>query len=89
MAYRDGKPVGRICALINRKFNEYHQANIGFFGFFDCVNDEKVSAALFEAGEKKKKENMDTVISTATCSVNIAYSEQINKIKTQIEELGD
>ena len=51
MAYKDGKLVGRICALVNRRHNEYHQENIGFFGFFDCVNDEKVSAALFKAGE--------------------------------------
>ena len=51
MAYEGNKPVGRLCALVNRKFNEYHHTNIGFFGFFDCVNDKKVSAALFKAGE--------------------------------------
>lgn len=51
MAYEDGKPVGRLCALVNRKHNDYTHENIGFFGFFDCVNDEKVSSALFKAGE--------------------------------------
>lgn len=51
MAYKDGKPVGRICALVNHTHNQYHHENIGFFGFFDCVNDEEVSAALFKAGE--------------------------------------
>lgn len=51
MAYQDGKAVGRICALVNHRFNEYHLENIGFFGFFDCVNNEEVSAALFKAAE--------------------------------------
>ncbi len=51
MAYQDGKPVGRICALVNRKYNDYRHENIGFFGFFDCVNDEEVSNALFKAAQ--------------------------------------
>ena len=52
MAYEGEKPVGRIMALVNKAHNEYHRENIGFFGFFDCVQDEKVSAALFDAAEK-------------------------------------
>ena len=52
LAYQDGKIVGRLCALVNNTYNEYHQENIGFFGFFDCINDAAVSHALFAAGEK-------------------------------------
>lgn len=37
MAYKDGKAVGRIAAVVNDAFNEYHKENIGFFGFFDCI----------------------------------------------------
>ena len=51
MAYEGEKPLGRIMALINRAHNEYHGENIGFFGFFDCVNDPAVSAALLRAAE--------------------------------------
>jgi len=51
MAYEGEKPLGRIMALVNRAHNDYHHENIGFFGFFDCVEDEKVSAALFAAAE--------------------------------------
>ena len=51
MAYEGGKPLGRIMALVNRAHNEYHRENIGFFGFFDCVKDEKVSASLFQTAE--------------------------------------
>lgn len=50
---------------------------------------QKDKAELFEAGERKKKENMEAVISTATCSVNVSYSQQISKIKSQIEEMGE
>ena len=46
-----GKPLGRICALVNQKHNQYHKENIGFFGFFDCINDRQVAAALFAAAE--------------------------------------
>ena len=52
MAYEGEKPLGRIMALVNRSHNDYHHEKIGFFGFFDCVNDEGVSAALFQAAEK-------------------------------------
>ena len=51
IACQNGKPVGRIMALVNQAHNEYQKENIGFFGFFDCINDEKVSAALFAKAE--------------------------------------
>ena len=52
LAYKDGKIVGRLCALVNDTYNEYHKENIGFFGFFDCINNSEVSHALFAEGEK-------------------------------------
>ena len=51
MAYKGEEPVGRIMALVNRAHNEYHKENIGFFGFFDSINDEKVSSGLFQAAQ--------------------------------------
>ena len=50
---------------------------------------QKDKAELFEAGEKKKKDNMESVLSARTCSVNVSYSQQISKIKSQIEEMGE
>ena len=52
MAFDGDKPLGRIMALVNRAHNEYHHENIGFFGFFDCVNDEEVARALLEAAAR-------------------------------------
>ena len=74
MAYEGEKPVGRIMALVNRAHNEYHKENIGFFGFFDSVNDEKVSAALFQAAENwLKKQGVTKMRGPANPSSNHVY----------------
>lgn len=48
LALRGGEPVGRITAHVNRLHDERYQDDMGFFGFFDCANDQAVAAALFE-----------------------------------------
>jgi hypothetical protein len=71
IAYRDGQPVGRICATINRSHNEYYKDKTGFFGFFDCINDVEVARALFAAaGKKLKDEGMETVRGPYNPTVN-------------------
>lgn len=49
MAYRDGKPVGRITAIINKKANERTGTQTLRFGFVDFIDDDDVVDALFEA----------------------------------------
>ena len=51
IAYRDGNPVGRIAAIVNRTHNEYNKDSVGFFGFFDFVEDSVVAKALLNAAE--------------------------------------
>jgi len=49
---RDGRSwevIGRIAATHNRAHNEFHEDTVGFFGFFECVNDAAVARALFDA----------------------------------------
>ncbi len=48
MAWKDNKPVGRISAAINYRFNEYHKCKVGFFGFFEVINDYSVAEALLD-----------------------------------------
>lgn len=48
-AYRDGEHVGRIAAIVDDRHNEFHEEKTGFWGFFECVNDQSVANALFEA----------------------------------------
>ena len=48
MAYQNGKAVGRVAAIDNYKYNEFHASKIGFFGFFECIDDQNVANALLE-----------------------------------------
>ena len=74
LAYQDGKIVGRLCALVNDTYNEYHHENIGFFGFFDCINNAEVSHALFAQGEKwLREQGVNAVRGPANPSSNHPY----------------
>ncbi|MBI5470782.1 MAG: hypothetical protein HY961_00410 [Ignavibacteriae bacterium] len=48
LAEQDGNVVGRIAAIINDNHNREHNENIGFFGFFECFDDQAVANALFD-----------------------------------------
>ncbi|GAB4168890.1 MAG: hypothetical protein Fur0032_07260 [Terrimicrobiaceae bacterium] len=62
IARRNGKPVGRIAAIINNTHNSFYNDRTGFFGFFDCIDDEEVAAALFRtAGDFLKERGMDRI----------------------------
>jgi hypothetical protein len=51
LARRGGEVVGRISAQIDRRHNEHHGESTGFFGFFECANDEDVAGSLFANAE--------------------------------------
>lgn len=55
IAFRDGKPVGRIAAIENRSHNEFYQDKVGFFGFFDAIDDTTVAKALVSSAEEELK----------------------------------
>ena len=57
MALRDGKVVGRVAAIINRRYNEQWQRPCVRFGWFDFVDDLEVSAALLKAVEDFGRKN--------------------------------
>ncbi|MDX2080594.1 MAG: hypothetical protein SFU53_07405 [Terrimicrobiaceae bacterium] len=71
LALRDGRPVGRIAAIINRSHNERYGDRTGFFGFFECENDPDTSRALFErAFEVLRSEGRDSVRGPYNPSIN-------------------
>ena len=51
LAYKDGKPVGRIAAIDNRAANRKYNTKNLRFGWFDAIDDPEVAAALFQAAE--------------------------------------
>ena len=48
IAERDGVPVGRITAQIDRRWDEYQGGSDGIFGFFETADDPEVAAALLD-----------------------------------------
>ncbi|HEX6748467.1 MAG TPA: GNAT family N-acetyltransferase [Longimicrobium sp.] len=48
VAERGGKLVGRIAAIHNRRANEFQGDTTGFFGLFECIDDQSVADALLD-----------------------------------------
>src|SRR4030042_1240052 len=62
LAERDGKLVGRIAAIKNDLHNSFHNDKVGFFGFFECINDQQAANTLLDAAKKWLKEKrLDTM----------------------------
>ena len=57
VAYKEKKPVGRIATFIDSFYPGTQQENIGFFGFFECIHDNTLAHALFQAAETWLKEH--------------------------------
>jgi GNAT superfamily N-acetyltransferase len=51
LAWRDGRPVGRITAQVDRNFNDHQQNDWGLWGFFECEDDPRTAGALLTAAE--------------------------------------
>jgi hypothetical protein len=49
LAKRGDEVVGTISAHINHRHNEVHEDKVGFFGFFEVVENYAVAEALFDA----------------------------------------
>lgn len=63
MAYRDGKPVGRITALINNLVNNKNGRHDMRFGWVDFIDDAEVVDALFEAAcDWGRQQGCDSVV---------------------------
>lgn len=63
MAWKDGKPAGRITGIINTMVNERTGLKEARFGFVDFIDDAEVSRALFNAVEKWARDHgMDTIV---------------------------
>lgn len=62
VAYKDGKPVGRIAGILSHAANNKFEARNLRFGWFDTIDDYDVAKALFDALENWGKElGMETV----------------------------
>lgn len=71
LAEKDGEIAGRIAAIINDNHNKYYNDKVGFFGFFESINDKEVSRKLFDTAYAFLKANgMDTMRGPVNPSTN-------------------
>jgi GNAT superfamily N-acetyltransferase len=57
LAQKNGKTVGRIAAINNTNYNRHHKCSVGFFGFFDFIEDQEVCNSLLDRAVAYAKEN--------------------------------
>ncbi|MBF5040854.1 N-acetyltransferase [Aggregicoccus sp. 17bor-14] len=74
LARRGGEVVGRIAAVKDPRYNEYHGTTYGFFGLFDCVNEPGVARGLFDAASSwLKARGFTEVLGPASFSSNYEF----------------
>jgi len=65
------EPIGRIAAIHNTRHNETHNENIGFFGFFECIDSQQVANKLLQtAADWLKQRGLVAMRGPANFSLN-------------------
>lgn len=75
LARRGHDVVGRIAAVVNRAHNTFHEDRLGFFGLFECVDDQGVADALLRTAEAWLRERGMTGVQGP---MNLSTNEEIS-----------
>ncbi|MFT3840500.1 MAG: N-acetyltransferase [Myxococcaceae bacterium] len=79
LARRGGKLVGRIAALEDPRYNEFHNVKYGWFGLFECIDDAEVAKALLNEAEKwVKARGLNEILGPANFSSNNEWGFLVN-----------
>jgi len=71
LARRGDEVVGTIAAFTNHLFNQFHEANVGWFGFFEVLEDpEAAQALLAEAVAWARRAGHRSILGPAQFSTN-------------------
>jgi len=71
LAVDKGKLLGRIAAIVDPRFIDFQKLNLGYWGFFECIENQDVATALFEkAAEWLKEQGVDGAIGPMNPSTN-------------------
>ncbi len=80
---KDGEVVGRIAAIINHGHNKRFGEKRGFFGFFDCIDDQHAAnLLLMDASRYLKSEGMDDVRGPCNPSLNYELGTLVDGFDT-------
>ena len=104
LAEKDGMIVGRIMAINNQAYNKYQNSKVGFFGFYEAIDDALVSQLLLKTAEASlKSEGLTSVQGPMNPGTNYECGFLVDKFDdapqimmtynptyypTQIENLG-
>jgi hypothetical protein len=79
LARRNGKIVGRVAAIEDPRYNDFHQTKIGWFGMFECIDDVGVARALLDTVETwVKARGLTEMLGPANFSSNSEWSTLID-----------
>jgi GNAT superfamily N-acetyltransferase len=71
LARRGGQVVGTIAAFTNELYNEFQGTNVGFFGFFEVLEDREAAEALLQtAVDWAREAGHESIIGPAQFSTN-------------------
>ncbi|MFO0763119.1 MAG: hypothetical protein U0359_42170 [Byssovorax sp.] len=71
VAYKDGQPVGRITAQIDREHLKRYNDDAGMFGFLDTIDDAEVAKALLAEAERwLKARKMKSIRGPLSMNIN-------------------
>jgi ribosomal protein S18 acetylase RimI-like enzyme len=71
LAFREGSAVGRVAAIRNQAHLDVYDDAVGFFGFFESVDDDAVACALLDAaGEWLLDRGLTTMRGPMSPSIN-------------------
>lgn len=71
LLYDNQQVIGRIAAIRNNNHNALHQRLDGFFGFFECINDQAAADQLLGEAEKwLKEQGLQSMIGPVNFSTN-------------------
>lgn len=71
LARREGRWVGRIAAVDDTAYNQFHNTQLGFFGMFESIDDPEVATALVQrAGAWVAERGMRSLLGPVNLSTN-------------------
>jgi hypothetical protein len=83
LAFRDGSLCGRIAAILNQDHLDCQKDGRGFFGFFECIDDQDVANALFDAaGGWLREHGLESMRGPANPSINHVFGALVEGFDT-------
>ena len=71
IARRNNEVVGRIAAITDDNHIKFHEEQTGFFGFFECIDDQEVATGLWDNVKAwLKEQGMETMRGPVNPSMN-------------------